>query len=163
MNESLTTYFDGEKNAGLVLAALGVIALASAAMMFPERLGLRALGATLAVFALLELAIGLGLYFKTGPQVERLNAQLTADPKAFVEAEKPRMEAVQRNFRVLELTWLGLIALTAPTAFFFKEHTTVSGIALGVLLNVSVVLTFDIIAERRGSVYLGAVDKVVSG
>jgi hypothetical protein len=142
------------------LAALGVVALVAAATMYPERFGLRALGATLAVFALLELAIGLGLYFKTGPQVEKLNTQLSADPKAFVEAEKPRMEAVQRNFRMLELTWLGLIAVAAPAAFFFKEHTTISGIALGVLMNVTLVLTFDIIAERRGAVYLDAINKV---
>jgi hypothetical protein len=162
MNETLTAYFEGEKNAGLVLAALGMIALVSAALMFPERFGLRALGATLAVFALLELTIGLGLYFKTGPQVEKLEAQLAADPKAFTEVEKPRMEAVQRNFRVLELTWLGLIAISAPAAFFFKEHTIISGIALGVLMNVTVVLTFDIIAERRGAIYLEAINQAAS-
>jgi hypothetical protein len=140
IQDAIATYFEGEKNA----------------VLFPARLELRSLAITLLVFALLELAIGVGLYFKTGPQVDALLSQLNGDPAVFYAAERPRMTIVQRNFVRLEALWLFLIAGAAAIAVWQKRNVAVSGVALGVLVSIAVFLAFDIIAERRGSQYLGA-------
>jgi len=150
---ALTTYFDGEKNAGLMLFGIGLVVMTGAMVLFPSRWELRSFAVTLAVFGLLELAIGAGLYLKTGTQVERLVSHLTNEPAAFYAMEGPRMAVVQRNFVILESVWLALIAGSGIVAFWQKRNTTISGIALGVLFNVAVLLAFDIIAERRRDRY----------
>lgn len=147
------TYFDGEKNAGLMLLGLGLVVVTGAAILFPARWELRSFAVTLAVFGLVEVAIGAGLYLKTGPQVDRLVLQLTSEPAAFQATEGPRMAAVQRNFVILESVWLVLIAGSAILAIWQKRSTTISGIALGVIVNVTVFFAFDVIAERRGERY----------
>src|SRR4051794_19255726 len=110
---ALHTYFDGEKNAGLLLAGIGLAILAGAVAIFPARYELRPLAWTLLVFGVAELAIALGLYLKTGPQVAHLLSQLAEEPAAFFAAERPRMVHVQRNFVLLEIFWVSLIAVGA--------------------------------------------------
>jgi hypothetical protein len=155
----LTSYFHGEKTAGLVLAGIGLTAAVAAALMFPARWELRAMAITCAVWALLELAVGLGLYFKTGPQLDQLVAQLGSDPVALFAAELPRMVKVQRNFLVIELVWLTAIVCGAAIAVWRKGDPRVSGVALAVVIHAAVFLAFDIIAERRGALYLDALQK----
>lgn len=154
----VATYFEGEKNAGLFAAALGLVVLLGAAMLFPARLELRPLAYTLAVWGVLELAVGVGLYVKTGPQVARLLAQLASDPSALHAAELPRMIRVQRNFVVLEFVWIALIVGSATVGVWFKSRFSVSAVALGILVNAALLLAFDLVAERRGAVYLAALE-----
>jgi len=156
LNEALTTYFDGEKRAGLLVAGVGLAVLGTAALLFPERWGLRSLAMTLAVGGLLELTIGVGLYLKTGPQVAKLVQQLASDPAGFYAAERARMAIVQRNFVYLEFAWVALMAASAAVAVWKKHATLPSGIALGLLLTLPVILAFDVVAERRGASYLEA-------
>jgi hypothetical protein len=156
MNDALAKYFDGEKNAGLFFAGIGLLVLAVALVLFPARWELRSFAITLLVFGLLELAIGAGLYLKTGPQVVRLAELLSRDSAAFYAAEKPRMAIVQRNFVYLEALWLVLIASSAVVAIWQKRNVTLSGIALGVLVSTAAFLAFDTVAERRGEQYAAA-------
>lgn len=67
MHDALITYFSGEKQAGLLLTGLGILGLAAAVIFVQPRWGLRSFGITLAVFALIEMAIGVGLYLRAGP------------------------------------------------------------------------------------------------
>src|SRR5262249_2309329 len=127
-------------------------------VLFDPRLELRSFAITLGVFALLQLAIGIGLWLKTGPQVEALPAQLSSDLPRYFAEEGARMVKVQRNFVILEWAWLALIAVSAVVAVAQKERAGLSGVALGILINVSIILAFDVIAERRGAVYLQAIE-----
>ena len=160
--DALTSYFEGEKNGGLLIAAIGAVALIGAVVLFPERLGLRAFAITLGVCALVEIAVGAGLYLKTGPQLTRLLAQLASNATELYASEIPRMMKVQRNFVVLEYLWLSAVVLSAATAVVRKAHSTASGIALGVLVQVSIFLAFDMIAERRGAAYLAHLESSVA-
>ena len=123
MTTSLHTYFAGEKHAGLMLAAIGLVMLVASIVLVPARWELRAFAITLGVWSLLELAVGLGLYFKTGPQVAKLVEQLATDSAAFVHAERPRMIGVQRNFVIIEVVWLVLIVASAIAAVWLKQRT----------------------------------------
>ncbi len=156
MHNALTIYFDGEKHAGLCLAGIGVIGLAAAALFFQARWNVRSLAITLGVMALVQIAIGVGLYLKTGPQVADLVARLGADAGRLYADEGARMAKVQRNFVILEYTWIALIAASAVVAVAMKARFRVTGVALGLLVNFAIILTFDLVAERRGAVYLAA-------
>src|SRR5688500_17180009 len=86
MQDALNAYFAGEEHAGLLLAGVGIATLALAAVFYQPRWGLRSFAVTLAVLALVEIAIGVGLYLRTGSQLTNLLAQLGTDsPRFFAE------------------------------------------------------------------------------
>lgn len=147
MHDSLMVYFDGEKYAGLFLAGLGLAVIAAAVILFR----FRSFAITLIVLAVAEIAMGVGLYLKTGPQVARLMTQTDyAD-------ETARMARVQRNFVVIEIVELALIVICAVVAVTQKGRAGVTRVALGLLIHAAILLAFDLLAERRGAVYLAAI------
>jgi hypothetical protein len=157
MHDALTTYFHGEKNAGLLIAGIGVGVLALAAVFYQPRWELRSFAVTLAVFAVIEIAIGVGLYLRTGPQVASLVAQLGTDSMRFFADESARMARVQRNFVVIQYIELVVIVTAAIAAISFRNRFALAGIALGLLCHVAFLLAFDLIAERRGAIYLSEI------
>lgn len=154
--DTLTAYFTGEKQGALVLIALGVLSLAAAALFWPARVGLRSFAVTLGVFAVLELALGVGLYARTDPQVARLLAQLETDPAGLAAAEGARMARVQRTFAIAIRVEVALIVAAAVTALWQQHRPALTGVALGLLIHAALLLAFDTTAERRGARYLGA-------
>jgi len=156
MQQALADYFQGEKYAGLALFTLGCGCAIAALSFHLYSRQFRPLSWTLLAWALLEMAIGLGLFLKTDPQVGALVQQLASDSSAFLAAETPRMLGVQRNFIVIEGVWLVLFAGSALMALWRKGDLMVSGVAIGVLVNTAVLLSFDLLAETRGSAYLRA-------
>lgn len=158
MQDALTAYFTGEKNAGLVLATLGLIGLAAAVGFWPTRWGLRSFAVTLAVLAVIEIAIGVGLYLRTGPQVNSLLTLFASGAARFYTEEGARMARVQRTFVVVQYVEVAVIVLAAMTALVLKRRVTISGIAFGLLLNAALLLAFDVIAERRGATYLATLE-----
>ena len=154
----MTIYFNGEKNAGLFIAVLGFAVAVAALVLFRARADFRSFALTLGIVALVEIAIGAGLYLKTDPQVGRLRTQLDSNPSAFHTDEGARMARVQRNFVVIEYVEVALIVVTAIVAIARKSNATLTGVALGLLINAALLLAFDLIAERRGAVYLAAIE-----
>lgn len=149
MNQAIETYFHGEKYGGLVLAAVGVVMLVTA-------LELRAFAITAGVWGVLQLAIGVGLFFKTDAQVAALVAQA---PSAMLQTERPRMEKVQRNF---EVVWVALVIVGALVGWRLKDHHAVAGVAVAIVIKAGVLLMFDLVAERRGATYLAALTRSAS-
>jgi hypothetical protein len=159
MREVMLSYFAGEKHAALVLLAAGTIAVVASGLMLVPRFGLRPMGFTTGVFALVLLAIGVGLYARTGPQVEALLAQLASDAPAFHAGEAARMTRVQRSFVLIEYVELAVILAGAISAVAFKSRPVLAGVALGFVINAAFLLAFDIVAERRGAIYLSELSR----
>lgn len=159
MRESILTYFAGEKNAGVVIAILGAIAIAFAALFVQPRYELRAFAITLGIFGLIEIALGVGLFLKTDPQVARLLETMASDAARFYADETARMEKVQKNFVVLEIVWIVLAIACVLTAVLMKHRPIPNGIAMALLIHVACLTSFDIIAERRGAIYLSALER----
>lgn len=159
MIDALNVYFYGEKYAGLLLAGIGAAVIVAALLILRAGAGLRTFAVTLSIFALAEIAIGVGLYLRTDPQVDRLVAQLDSDAARFRADEHARMQRVQRNFVVVEWIELSVIIVSAIAAIAFKQRTALTGVALGLLVHAGVLLAFDILAERRGAVYLSTIEQ----
>jgi hypothetical protein len=159
MNDALMIYFDGEKYAGLFLTGVGLAGIMAAAVLLRASSGLRSFAITLIVLAVAEIALGVGLYLRTGPQVNRLVAQLGSDAPRLYSDEGTRMARVQRNFVVVEYIELSIIILTAIIAVTLKARHGLTGIALALLINAAFLLAFDLVAERRGAAYLSAIER----
>lgn len=153
LSSAIATYFSGEKNGGLILVLVGVCGAGIAAVLSPSSYELRAFSTTLGILALLLCALGLGLYLKTDAQVSALHSSLASGG---LVAEVSRMARVQQTFVIIEYVWLVLIAGSALTAVTCKHHAILGQIALAFLLCLATLLSFDIIAERRGAQYYAA-------
>jgi hypothetical protein len=158
MREALLMYLQGEKNAGLLAAIVGVLSLAAAAVFQHPRWELRPFAAVLGVVGLLWLVVGVRLYLRTGPQADRLLEQLATDASRFYTEEHARMLKVQENFLTLERVCVGLLALSALVAITQKSRPIPFGIALGLLVHAGLFLAFDLVAERRGGEYLVSIE-----
>ncbi len=155
IREVISVYFEGEKAAGLTLAVVGLVAVAWAALV--RRGGdWRGMFWPLVVMGALQLAVGVGLYAKTDRQVEGLHAQLASNPQGFYAAEVPRMERVQRNFPIIEVVEIAMLVAGVALAMASKGRLTGWGVGMGITLQAAVMLVFDLLAERRGAVYLEA-------
>jgi hypothetical protein len=159
MQDAMTIYFDGEKSAGLFLAGIAAVALAAAVLMFRSRADLRSFAVTAGLLALVQIAIGVGLYLRTDPQVSRLDAQLRSEAPRYFAEEGARMTRVQRTFVIIEYAELAIIVASAVVAIAQKSRPGLTGVALGLLVNAAWLLAFDLIAERRGAIYLAAIER----
>jgi hypothetical protein len=126
-------------------------------VFYQPRWDLRSFAVTLAVVAVAEIAIGVGLYLRTGPQVSALLTQLGADSARFFAEEGARMARVQRNFVIIQYVELAVIVTGAIAAIVLKDRFWLSGIALGLLCHAAFLLAFDLVAARRGANYLGEI------
>lgn len=155
--EPLHQYFLGERLAGLCAAALGLGALVFTLWLFRSVSPFRAMMGPLGLVGLLQLGVGIGLYFKTPPQLAGVEAGLTqADPAARTAAhakETARMDRVQKNFVIIKIVWIALIVLGLGLSVFGASRSTLAGVGLGLLIQGSVMLAFDMFAEARGTTY----------
>ncbi len=159
LQDALLEYFTGEKHAGIMVLIVGALALIGALLFFQPRWELRPFAVALGLLGLLELGVGVGLLLRTGPQVERLSAQLAHDPALLRADEAARMARVQRNFTALQYTWTALLVVVLAVALTQKGRPALWSASLGLLLHASFFLAFDLVAERRGAVYLDALTR----
>jgi hypothetical protein len=159
VQEAVVSYFAGEKHGAVLLILIGLAALVAAAALFQPRWELRSFAITLGMVALLEIALGVGLYVRTGPQVAALLAQLGSNAPAFLADEGARMVRVQRNFVVVHYVEIAVIVIAAVIAFAQRNRFWIAGIALAFLFHAGFLLAFDIVAERRGAAYLARINQ----
>lgn len=157
MQEAILSYFTGEKNAGVVLIILAIIGMAMAWIFFQPKYNLRAFAITLAVFSLIEIAIGSGLFLRTDKQVRGLLSELNSNPQIYFSGEKRRMTKVQNNFVNIQYTEAVIMVIGVIVALTLKNRPAISGVALAFVIHAAILLAFDIIAERRGAEYLATI------
>jgi hypothetical protein len=153
MNE-LHLYFSAERQAGVVAVLLGALSLAAALYLWSARSPFGAATWPLILIGAVELGLGGALIVRTPAQVRRLDAAFASSPQAAAGEESRRMARVNRAFRVIMAGELALITLGASLTFFLRMRNEMwSGIGMGLLLQASVLLVFDVIAERRAHAY----------
>jgi hypothetical protein len=150
----LHQYFDAERQAGLLAAVLGLASLGLASYLWGVRSPFKAMAWPLVIVGLVELGIGIGLVMRTGPQVHKLEAGFRAAPQPSAATELQRMTRVNRSFRVIMAIELVLLVGGAFVAWFLRAtKPTWSAVGMGLFLQASVMLVFDLFAEHRAQVY----------
>jgi hypothetical protein len=152
--EAVAMYFDGEKLAGVVLAFIGSVALAAGWWLRRGEADYRGMFWPVVLIGALQFAVGVGLYARTDPQVAELRNTLRREPEALRAREVTRMQRVQRSFVWIEVVEVVLLAVGVALALATKARPVPWGIGMGLVLQASVMLVFDLTAERRGAEYL---------
>ena len=156
MQMDMKTYFEGESAEAWAFGGLGVTSIAAGAVLLSRKETASA-GASVPLFAvgLIQLALGIGLWIRTPPQVAALETQLTKSPKEYALAERTRMERVMRGFAVYKAVEVGLffggVGLAGVGGVVRSDFALGAGFSLA--LESLAMLILDFFAEARGRAY----------
>lgn len=152
--DAIDQYFGGEQSAALLLQALGLAAAGFSFWLWRSGHPLRAMVFSLALVAMGQLAVGVGLYARTPAQVTALRRDLVERPVEARDAERARMVAVQRSFVWIERIEALVILLGVALVLLRRDHPTAVGVGMGLAIQGAVMLAFDVFASQRGAAWL---------
>lgn len=156
LGEAMTRYFAGEKRETLLFFAVGLAAIAAAAILWRRRGRWRHAAWPLALLAVPELAVAGSVYLRTDGQLAALQRKLASSAGAAPAIEVPRMEQVMERFRVYRGVELVLVGLGALALIAGGRRQGLRAAGLGLAAQAGFLFTLDLVAERRGAEYLGA-------
>ena len=160
MKEQVVTYFVGEKQGALILLVVGTIALASALALVATRSSHRGMAVPLVLFALFELGIAGVLLARTEGQVAALLDHLARAPAVMAHDELARMGPVMRNFAIVIVVELVVLAGGVVLALAFRSDFAFAA-GVGCIAQASFLLVFDLFAQRRGQQYVDVLRQMV--
>jgi uncharacterized membrane protein len=162
--DTMQTYFRGEKleaiafivPIGILLVAFGVIALKV------ERGGFAwGVAVPCFLFGLIFFGTGAGITARTATQVAEIKKAYERAPAAMVQAELPRMQKVNANFRTTFMAFGALAALGLAMPFLFRADWS-RGAGAVLVLTGAIGLLIDGFAEQRAVPYTAALEQVAA-
>jgi uncharacterized membrane protein YiaA len=109
----------------------------------------------LLMIGLIQLTVGISVYNRSPKDIERVTYFINYKPEKIQTEELPRMEKVMKNFTIYK--WIEIIliigALVLFIAFYSSPQTYWKGLALGLLIQAGVMLSLDVLAEKKGQTY----------
>ncbi len=154
MQEQMGRYFAAEKAESALFVLAGLVAVGVSVWLWRTGSSYRGMAWPLALVALIQLVVGGTVLLRTDGQVAALMAQLASSPAAYQVAEVARMEVVMRNFALYKLIELGLFVAGVALTYVFRQREVLYGMGVGLVLQASLMLVFDLFAEKRGDEYL---------
>ena len=164
MKSQITNYCSSEKKESLLFIGIGLIALSLAMIglfYFKTNLWIGVSVPLLSV-AVIQLFIGLTIFFRTDRRMQILLEQLEKTPRLFKAEETLRLKKVISNFNLyrnveLLLFLLGIFFLLMGA--FANWGTMSLGIGVGLSLQMGIMLSLDLFANWRAELYLHEVKK----
>jgi hypothetical protein len=162
-------YFTGEKQESLVFIILGIIAIVLAIVFFffsktsPDFF--KGAAIPLLALGLIQLIVGSIIYSRSDKQRIDVSYKAGIEPVRFVKMEElPRMRTVMKNFVLYR--WLEIVFILIGLLFIFLFRTNPGKAfwyGFGITLTVQTILLFgaDLIAERRGKVYITRLETII--
>ena len=159
--EILDAYFRGEKleaaffivPTGLMLIGIGIVALKVEKGGFAWGVALPCF-----LFGAILLITGTTVALRTNAQIAELKQSYERDSVAMVKEELPRMQAVNRNFR-MTFFMFGAIAL-AGIIVHYLPWDWCRGLGAVLILAAALGLLIDGFAERRAGTYTKALEEL---
>jgi hypothetical protein len=163
MTPELHGYFAAEKAESVLFVAAGALAIAASIWLVAVASAYRAMAAPLALVALIQLAVGASVYLRTDGQVAALERSLAPGSPtrdAAAQAERARMAKVYSNFQIYKYVEIALFAAGAALALFAGRRDLGFSVGAGLIAQSSLMLLFDLFAERRAERYLEALARL---
>jgi hypothetical protein len=156
MTEQMIAYFSAEKNEALLFMIAGLAAIAVSAYLAFTGSAYRGMIYPLTAVALIQLAVGGGVFFRTEAQLAGLQSQLRDDPHGLQKTELARMATVMRNFNYYKALEIGLLAAGVILVLVWPGKQTLYAVGIGLIIQSALMLTLDLFAEQRGREYIAA-------
>jgi hypothetical protein len=134
-------YFAEERRGAVFFLAAGLGALALSFALVLSRTAYRGMVLPLAAFGLVEAVVGAVVLWRPPRRLEDL------------ERERARMRRVIASFRIYKVAETVVLTAGLTLMMLFPRHTVLYASGLGCLLQASVLVVLDRVAERRAQEY----------
>ncbi len=154
----IENYFAQEKIESVCFILIGVIAICFALInLFIIKYSFyKGLAYPLLVIGLIQLGVGTTIYSRSPKDIMCVEHLVKVETQKIQTEEIPRMEAVIENFFLYKMIEIVLIISGVILFFCCKKSSYVfwKGIGLGLIIQATLILSLDIIAEKRAAAYL---------
>ncbi len=156
--EFIKIYFTEEKIESLFFIFLGFIAVSLAFIFWYiiKYSFYNGFAYPLLIIGIIQLAVGTSVFFRTESDIRRVENMMQNERVVIEQNELPRMELVMQNFTIYKYVEIGLIILGVFLFFYFRTsaQTFWKGLGLGLLIQAAIMLSLDVVAEKRGQTYI---------
>ncbi len=154
--DTITDYFNAERAESLLFIAVGALTLAASAWcaLVLRKPFFTGMAITLAVVAVLQLVVGVTVYLRTPTDVARVQQMVREAPARLQTEEVPRMQVVMRNFKTYLVVEVLLLIASLAVLALVTQSPVWRGAATGLALQAVFTIVLDLVATRRGAVYL---------
>lgn len=158
----IKTYFTAEKNESLLFLLMGVAAIAFSAYALVKwsEPFYKGLAIPLVLIGIIQIVVGGSVYFRTDKQIADLEKLYQTSISDFKTQETLRMDTVMKNFSLYKKVEIAFVLIGIALIVFINSRDFWLGVGVGMLLQGAVMLTLDIFAERRGTVYIEVIRKL---
>ncbi len=149
-------YFDGEKTQctlGLILALL-FIGLAIFFLVQVKTDYYRGMAYPFLAIPVLLFVICVTIILRAPEDMIRVTKYAIEQPTKIRTEEIPRMEKVIRNFKLIKIVEIAFILAGIGMFFLATKYPMIKGAGMGLTIQSTMLLIFDLVAEKRGSVYI---------
>jgi hypothetical protein len=106
------------------------------------------------LLAAVQMAMGGMTLLRQPPAGRRAEAGLASNPPAFKAGETRRLTKLMDKLRFHKLAWIAGVLAALGLALFLSHNAVARGWALGLLLQSTLMLAANLVAEQRTGAYL---------
>jgi len=161
MQDHLTKDFLAEKHESLLFMLIGLAAIVASIFLFKNNSAYKGMAYPLIAIALIQLVVGGSVYFRTDGQIKNLAAQLKTAPAAYKTNELVRMQTVNNNFKIYKIIEIVLLLAGIAMTFMFRQNQLFYAMAIGLIMQASLMLGLDLFAEKRAAEYVKHIEQLV--
>lgn len=159
-------YFAQEKIESLIFLILGIsTTLLAIFFLFIIKYSLyNGIAYPFLLIGIIQITVGLNIFIHIPKNIERTETIIKYSPTKIKTDEIPRMEKIIQNFKVYKIIEIVLFLFAAFLYFYFfsSKFPFWKGLALGLLIQSSIMLALDLTAEDGAVKYLDELIKFTS-
>ncbi len=166
MNNSLDfiiNYFTEEKIESLFFIIIGIAAIVLSLffLWIIKYSFFKGIAIPFLLIGTIQLIVGCSIYLRTPKDIVRVEQIIKTNPHQIQTTEIPRIETVLHNFMIYKWIEIACIILGFCLFMVFYKSSQIfwKGVGLGLLIQASLMLCLDIIAQQRADTYLNFICK----
>jgi hypothetical protein len=154
--DSVAQYFREEKKESVYFVCLGFVAcfIALLFLLVKKQPFYNAISYVFFASGLIQLVVGSTVYLRCDLDTVRVSHFIEKEIKSINDYEIPRMELVMKNFLIYSWVEMALIAVGIILFLLFESKSFANGLGIGLVIQSSIMLVLDSLAEKRGKDYL---------
>ncbi len=152
---SVFDYFKAEKKHSVYCIVLGLISVMLTIIFLAQSEPFyNGVAYSLVAVGVIQLVIGVNIYLRSDLDSVGVDHFMHKDFNFIKDQEIPRMELQIKNLIVYSYVEIGCIALGLLLWLYCNPLTLSKGVGIGLVIQSSVMLVIDFLAEQRGKIYL---------
>jgi hypothetical protein len=158
ISNDFARYFAEERRRAAFFLAAGLAALTLSLVLAARPTAYRGMIPPLGVLGLVEIVVGATVFLRTPRQAGALRRDVRDAEEDARARERERIRRVIASFRIYKVAETVVLTAGLTLMMLFPRHTVLYASGLGCLLQASVLLVLDRVAERRAREYASALD-----